>query len=292
MTTVGGAVDETLNAWLLGTFSSQFNAIGTGIIATDLEISCQFPLTGISVGAMVAIEDELCYVIDTDQTNNRMTVDRGYRGTKAAAHVTGTDIEVNPRFPRFMVRMMMAQDIASWPYSLYSPQQFTASIGTLDNTIAIPSSINGFVPRDILRIRRQSLLMLDTRYRRTEGYEADFDLMQIMLNEEPGFDRTYTIRAACAFNGDALDDDDNDLAEDVGLTPGMVEILELGAAYRLIMGRGSVRLFPEAQGQSRSVQEVGGQDLPRLAGTLLSLKKDRMGEEAEKLSRALGFGGT
>lgn len=295
MSTVGDAVDRCLSTWLEGTFSTQLNAVATGIVSTVTEITCQLPLIGVGVGAFVAIDDELLYVADTDQTNNRIVVIRGARGTTPAAHVAGANIEVNPRFPRYLVREAMAADIDSWPESLYSVQQFAATLSTLDTTIVVPDSINGFVPRHVLKVRRKSLAPNDDRYRRTAGFEAEWDLLDtatIMLNETTCMDQTFAIQVACAFNSDAVDDDDNDLADDVGLSGGMQEILELGAAYRLLMGRGSVRLFPESEGQSRSAAEVGGTDIPRLATQLLALKEKRSGEEAERLISRTNFGGS
>lgn len=301
-TTVGDAVDRCLSTWLLGTWSSTLNGVQGGIDAFATEIDCSLPLSGIGTGAFVALENELCYVAETDQTNNRLIVLRHQRGTAAAAHVAGTTIEVNPRFPRFLVRQMMQADLASWPGSLYNVQHFAGSSSFATRTIQVPQSINGFVPRGVLKVRRKSLSFADDRYRRTNGYEVLFDLLDdaagdpvigvVQLNDNTCIDSTYAVQVACDFNVEAVGDDDNDLVDDVGLSGGMQEILELGAAYRLLMGRGSVRLFPEAQGQSRAAQEVGSGDIPRLAEMLLQLKNDRMGEEAGNLLRRSGFGGS
>lgn len=301
--TVGDAVDRCLSTWLLGTFSATLNAVAGPIDPFATEIDCRLPLTAIGSGALVALDNELCYVAETDQTNNRLIVLRGQRGTAPAPHIAGTTIEINPRFPRFLIRQMMQADIAAWPGSLYNVQHFSASVPQTTHTILVPQSINGFVPRGVLKVRRKSLSLTDDRYRRTKGYDALFDILDdpahdavvgiIQLNDNTTFlDQTYAVQVACEFNVEAVGDDDNDLIDDVGLTGGMQEILELGAAYRLLMGRGSVRLFPEAQGQSRAPQEVGSQDIPRLAEMLLQLKNVRMGEEAENLLRRSGFGGS
>lgn len=302
MSTVGDAVDRCLSTWLLGTFSSTLNQVATGIDAFATEINCSLPLTAIGSGAFISIENEMLYIAETDQTNNRLIVLRGQRGTDPAAHITGTTIEVNPRFPRFLIRQMMQADIASWPGSLYNVQHFTGTTTWNTRTIQVPQSINGFVPRGVLKVRRKSLSLMDDRYRRTKGYDVLFDILDdvagdpvvgvIQLDDNTCINSTCAVQVACDFNVEAVGDDDNDLQDDVGLSGGMQEILELGAAYRLLMGRGSVRLFPEAQGQSRAPQEVGSQDIPRLAEMLLQLKDERMGEEAENLTRRSGFGGS
>jgi hypothetical protein len=296
--TVGDAVDRCLNTWLSGTFSTQQNAVKTGIDGspTTTEIECLFPLTGVATGAFVAIENELCYIVDTDQTNNRLVVVRGQRGTKPAGHIAGTTLEVNPRYPRYMIRAQMQADVEGWPRSLFNIQHFTADIGISDTTITIPASINGYVPRRVLGLRRKSLSPTDSRYRRTQGYATEWDLLDqgnvIMLDENWGWDRTFAARVACGFNTDALNDDDNDLRDDVGLGDGMREVMELGAAWRLLMGRGAVRLFPESEGQSRVPSEVGTQDIPRLAVQYRQLQQMAMESAADLLIGRAGFGGT
>jgi hypothetical protein len=296
--TVGDAVDRCLNTWLSGTFSTQQNAVKTGFDASPAttEIECQFPLTGIATGAFAAIENELVYVVDTDQTNNRLVVVRGARGTDPSGHVAGTLLEVNPRYPRYMIRAQMQADIEGWPRSLFNIQHFSAEVGMSGTTIVVPASINGFEPRRVLAVRRKSLSSSDDRYRRVTGYITEWDLLDqgnvIMLDEGWGWDRTFAARVACGFNTDALNDDDNDLRDDVGLGDGMREILELGAAWRLLMGRGAVRLFPESEGQSRVPSEVGTQDIPRLAVQYRQLQQMRMEAAAGLLVGKIGFGGS
>lgn len=296
--TVGDAVDRCLNTWLSGTFSTQQNAVKTGFDASPstVEIECMFPLTGVATGAFVAIENELAYIVDTDQTNNRLVVVRGVRGTQPGGHIAGSLLEVNPRYPRYMIRAQMQADVEGWPRSLFNIQHFSAEVGMSGTTVAIPASINGFVPRRVLGVRRKSLSPTDDRYRRTVGYVTEWDLLDqgnvIMLDEGWGWDRTFAARVACGFNTEALNDDDNDLNDDVGLAAGMREVMELGAAWRLLMGRGAVRLFPESEGQSRVPQEVGAQDIPRLAVQYRQLQQMRMEAAADLLIGRSGFGGS
>jgi hypothetical protein len=72
----------------------------------------------------------------------------------------------------------------------------------------------------------------------------------------------------------------------------MREVMELGAAWRLLMGRGAVRLFPESEGQSRVPSEVGTQDIPRLAVQYRQLQQMAMEAAADLLIGRSGFGGT
>lgn len=296
--TVGQIVDRCLNVWLLGTYSAQFNQLAQAVGATDTELSCSLGLGEIGQGSFVAIEDELVYVVERDATNNRLVVARGVRGTERATHAQGESIEINPRFPRFLVRSVMQEELDSWPSNLYKPKTLTVSVASTEGVITIPGETDdGYTIDGVIKLRRASLSFMDSRLRPTNGYEVlgDFegDGGQIMLAESLCTTTSFAITLACKFLSTAIVDfgDDCDLIDDVGLAPGMCEILELGAAHRLLVGRGSVRLFPEAQGQSRVAQEVGSRDIPAFAQSLLGLRELAAAGQVEKLYSRYGFGG-
>lgn len=293
MTTAGQVVDRVLNTWLLGTYSAQFNALDGDIGDSSTEFTCAFPLTEIATGSFVAIDDELMVVIERDATNNRLSVARGARGTAAAAHTGGAAVEVNPRFPRVAIRGAMREECDGWPDTLYVPNSILVDIASSAGTIAVPGDINGLETIGVLRVRRASLNTLDDRFRPTVGYEVQGDWGggggTIALAESLAITSSFNVTCACRFDSGLFAD--ADVLGDLGFTRGMAEILELGAAYRLLMGRASARLFPEAQGQSRSAQEVGARDIPAFAQSLLSLHERAVVREVERLYRRYGFGG-
>lgn len=295
----GDIVDRCLNTWLLGTYSAQFNQLSSSASATDTELSCGIGLGELGAGSYVAIEDELCWVRERDATNNRLTVVRGVRGTEAVAHASGTALEVNPRFPRFMVRAAMAEELDGWPESLYVPKQIDSDVASGDGTFLLSEeTADGFAVRGVIQLRRASLRFGDARLRRTDEYEVQHDLIDgglvVALSTAIDLSTSFRATVACAFKAEEIIElgDDCDLIDDCGLERGMVEILELGAAYRLLVGRGSVRLFPEAQGQSRTATEVGPRDIPAFASSLLGLQQRAMTRETERLYRKFGFGGS
>lgn len=293
---VGDIVDRCLNVWLLGTYAGQFNRIVGAITATETELDCDLPIGELGRGAYLALEDELCTIVERDSTNNRLVVIRGVRGTLPTTHPTHTVIEVNPRFPRFMVRTAMAEEIDGWPETLYAIKDFTADVASSSGIIPVETDIDHFTVRHVVRVRRQSLNIFDDRRRPTDGWEFESDLEgggTINLASEIGCATSFKVTVACAFNrGDILElGDECDLVDDVGLAPGMVEILELGACYRLLSARGAVRLFPEAQGQSREASEVGPRDIPQFALSLLGLRERAVARESGRLYSRYGFGG-
>lgn len=293
MSTAGAVVDRVLNTWLLGTYSAQFNALDGDISSSVTEFTCAFPLTEIATGSFVAIDHELMVVIERDATNNRLSVARGARGTTAAAHLSGAAVEVNPRFPRVSILGAMREECDAWPDTLYIPNTVRVDIASSAGTIAVPGDINGLETIGVLRVRRASLNTLDDRFRPTNGYDVQGDWGggggTIVLAESLAITSSFNVTCACRFSGDAFADAD-DLLE-LGFQRGMAEILELGAAFRLLMGRASARLFPEAQGQSRIAAEVGARDIPAFAESLLTLHERALAREVERLYRRYGFGG-
>lgn len=293
----GDSVDRCLNTWLLGTYSAQFNSLAVAADSTVAEMTCNFPLGELGIGSFLAIDDELCLVQSRDITNSRLGVVRGVRGTAPSPHVIGSAMEINPRFPRWSIRGELRQEIDSWPDALYVPKTFDVIVASQAGTIAVAPTIDGFTTKTVKRVRRKSISFMDDRWRRTHGYEiqGDFDGEGglISLNESICIATTFRVTVACELRPELVEDfgDDCDLIGDVGMSPGMIEIAELGACYRLLMGRGSARLFPEAAGQTREPQEVGPRDIPAFAEGLLALRDRAEAGELERLAHKYGLGG-
>lgn len=293
---VGELIDRCLNTFLLGTYSSQYSSLQNAVDATQVEFDCALPLGEVSPGAFVAVDDELVYVYDRDDTNNRFLATRGVRGTEAATHRAGTALEVNPRFPHFLVRTAMVEEIDSWPDNLYCAKTFATSLASLAGTIEVPDVIDEFETMYPIRVRRASLSTTDDRVRRTSGWDTARgvdDATTIALDAVEGQATNYLVTVACRHNSDKIGEfgDGTELTDDVGLTRGMFEILELGACWRLLTARAGVRLFPEAEGQSRAPAEVGAHDITVLANALLGLRERAISRETARLVKRWGFAG-
>ena len=99
-------------------------------------------------GSIIEIEQELllCKVLDT--VNNTVTVNRGVRGTTAAAHSAGATIKIAPPFPRKNVYDAVVDQINTLFPSLFAVdvQEVTASTGyTLLGSYDSPGTNNYIV---------------------------------------------------------------------------------------------------------------------------------------------------
>lgn len=291
--TVGNIIDRAINGYLMGTFSAQYNQLATTVNSTATELTLTLPVGALGVGSFLAMDDELCYVADVDKTNNRVVVVRAVRGTTAASHTAPVAVEVNPRYPRFLCRQFLIDEIDSWPDSLYVVKNFAATLAANAGTITVPATIDGFTVRHVLNVRRASLNTTDDRYRRTDGYETqwDFDDTNVInINCSIDVATDWRARVACAFQPTLAVSDATTTAT-LGLAQTMTEIVALGIAYRMLVAPGTVRLFPESETQSRSAAEVGARDIPILAQSMLAMRDRRISDEARRLLRRYGWGG-
>jgi hypothetical protein len=108
MSTVGDLVQDVRRE-LLGMTRPEYNELGADISAIDTTATVTVDPASVSVGSMIAIDDEILYVWAI--TGTSLTLRRGMLGTDAAAHVTGTLIEVNPRFPNIVIRDALRKEI-------------------------------------------------------------------------------------------------------------------------------------------------------------------------------------
>jgi hypothetical protein len=302
MSTVGQLVDRVLNTWLEGTYRAQYNVLdvpgGGNLTANATDIVAKNPLAEIGKGSFIAIGDELMLVVDRTTTNNTMTVIRGMRGTTAEVHAPGDLIEVNPRFTRHAIRDAIRREIISLPRTLYSVSFVDVTLPsnqTRTNAMQVFCDANGVTLYGPISVQRESLNTADDRRRPTSGWTFDRIPGVLQLNEPIGQTSILHIAFASSFkipNPAIAFADTRDLITEMFLDESMEEILEVGAAARLLTGRQVPRLFPEAQGQSGAAAEVSEVGMARLGASYFKLRDEWIARESARLQRDWGFAGT
>ena len=155
MSDIGKLVDRVYREYLEPMDDLQpYTLLVTGIndseqtITFDGTLLTQEEEDVMEAGSIIEIEQELllCKVLDT--VNNTVTVNRGVRGTTAAAHSAGATIKIAPPFPRKNVYDAVVDQINTLFPSLFAVdvQQVTASTGyTLLGSYDSPGTNNYIV---------------------------------------------------------------------------------------------------------------------------------------------------
>ena len=102
MSTVATVIDRTVRQLMSGTVEER-NKTTSALTATATSIIFQYDLNGIRAGGVIQIDNELMYVWEVSSGSKTVTVERGWNGTTAAAHITGSVAIVDPKFPRAQI---------------------------------------------------------------------------------------------------------------------------------------------------------------------------------------------
>lgn len=237
-------------AQMITTLTTQVTATGTTLVlGSD---------AGIGPRRTLSIDDELIYVVSWVAATLTATVVRGFRGTTKAVHSAGSEVEVNARFPRYMIRRALREEISGWPDGLFA-------IDTVD--IETATSVRGYdlAIGDYIRVLDAFVspaiptstdvwTRIDFTDRRSQD-TADFASgTSITFNID--FTPSRTVRVIYAKRFVTTDMSDDIACSTIGLWPSMTDIPSLGAAWRLIQGKEVRRLDLNAQGQNRSAEQV------------------------------------
>lgn len=291
MSSVDQLTDRVLNVWLEGTFRAQYNQLLLGIGASDTTLQTVAQLAELAKGSFLSIDNELLLVTDRDTDTNTLTVLRGMRGTAPASHLAGALIEANPRFPRWLVRDTLRRELLSWPESLCGVFGFDVGLIAMQSQVNLAAFVPlGLIFTRVLGIKRESLDTTDDRWRPVDGWDFNRGRQKLQLRQPVDQVTTLHIDMGILFNT-ALWTASADLESVIGLQESQEEILEVGAAARLLTGRQSVRLFPEAQAQSREGTEVTEVGMARLGQSYQALRDLYLAREVQRLQTQYGFSG-
>lgn len=296
MSTVGQLIDATLNRWLYGTYRTRTNILNSDILETADNVPCKYPPVSVGTGSLIAIDDELMEVIGVPQNNN-LPVIRGVRGTAQDVHTAPATIDINPRYPRLSVRAAMLDEIVSWPETMFNVQPFAITTdptgGTPSATIDVSTTIAPAKVRRVLAVWRQSKRVTDDRW-----YSVDFNSAKdaraigtcdIYLSSVDDCTGSYRVIIGTDFVTDIFTDD-TDLQAYTGIPRSAEDVLQLGAAWRLVTGHEAKRLYTEQQGESREAAETGTLDLARFGAQLMQMRDAGLAREAGRLKDRYGIG--
>lgn len=287
---------------LYGNERGLFNLLASSITTTDTQLTTTYDLAALSAGAYLGIEDELIYVW-VSPAPKTLTIQRGMLGTTPAAHAAGTFIEVQPRFPQFVIRNALQDEINSWPNGLYSVASVSLSVSAWQrgiDAVGIPSNW-----LRILEVRRAPLPGLDSWPEVKVRAERNADPTQfpsgtaLYLNRImwtsltwPQVSSAFTLRVTYAvpFTTTTFTDA-TDLVATCGLDQDLLDIPRLGACWRLLGPREASRTSVQAQAESRDQREVPTGMTQRVALGMKAQRDDRIRQEVERRISSYGWRG-
>jgi hypothetical protein len=234
---------------------------------------------------MVEIDDELIWVDRFDRTTNIATVapyGRGFRGTTAVAHTSGTRITIAPSFPRSIIERNINAAIDAVYPDLFGTATTTFPFTAARTTYPLPADAI-----DILAISWQTIgpskEWLPVRHYRVDRMAdpttwATGKTISVSDGIIPG--RTVTIRYS---NKPIVLANQSDVFESVsGLPASAREVIVLGAAYRtsvyLDLGRITARVAEaDAQGTANPIGAA-----VNISRVLKNMYQDRLMVEVRK----------
>lgn len=205
--------------------------------ATDSDTTLKVADTTAMSRGMVEIGDELLFVDAVDSVSLNMQIPpygRGFRGTTAAAHASGTRVISAPMFPRQLVKQSINEAIRSIYPELFGVGTTTLTYTSAVNTYALPT---GAV--DVLRVAQdvggttgEWVPLRSYRVDKTADttdYASGVSL-SIYDPVAPG----SSIRVTYTKQPTVLANADDDFVTVTGLPASSEDVIRLGAAYRMV----------------------------------------------------------
>lgn len=308
---VSDLMQETRRS-LLGMHRAEKNKLAANIAASDTTITFTYDLEGIARGSYLAIEDEIMYVWDVNPSAKSVTVERSQLGTTAIAHASGINVEVDPRFAPYAIRYALREEIRSWGpqvyqvkstsiqttaevrgydlgqlindnfYNILSVRRSTPSVNGQPNSESWPTIHNWRIVRNAPTSDFPSGcgIVLPNAYDINQIYDASGSFDMIISPSLP----TISIVYSCPFSVDLTDSNGNvfgdnlDVIAKVGLDETMIDIPPIGAAWRLLSTRETLRTFTEGQGQPADLQFVPPMYIAKAAAALKAQRDSRLAD--------------
>jgi hypothetical protein len=267
-TTLNGAIDASTNTLVLTTWYSSLQA-----------------------GVTLGIDTELVRIVSINAVASTITVLRGYLDSDPATHADKVLVDIAPRFSLLDVTDAMQSEIASWGQRLYRVEDQTLTVATGSSTLELPvawTDILGVVsvnqndgttntvwPQIGARLLRGT----------PTGFNGASTSGALLRFVEPIRTGGIHVVVALAFDSTVLADPTKDLITDAKLTPGLIDVLELGTQRRVVAQDSDNRGSRSAQDEPRRAEETPAGSLLPTMGFQNGLYQKRIVDEVGRLRR-------
>lgn len=284
MTTAATILNRASQQLLSGTVEER-NKLAATIDDSTTSVVLSYDLGGFRTGSVFEIESELFYVWDSNTATKTLTVERGYGGTTAASHSSGTPITLNPKFPRGqMLNALNADidDLSSTANGLFKVTSLNISYNGSDRQINLTGATN------VIELIDVRLRYLADDYPVIHGVRLQRDLptsdfasgVALVFDQEV---MAGSLRVTYKTHFTRASSESSDLTTTCGLPSTCDDLVELGVIIRMMAGREIKRSFIEAQGDTRRPEEVPAGASRDSVANLLRLRRERIVAEAGRL---------
>lgn len=281
---VSELIEETRRQIFSGTREER-NKLAADITAPTNIIPVTYPLGQITRGAKLSIELEDIYVWDASGTTVT-PVDRGQWGSAIAAHPNGAVIHVNPKFSNWEIFNALNDELNS----LSSPVNGLYRVASTELVYNPVISGYDYTGTDLISVFevRYGTFGPSREYTVSQDWEYSSDLTDEFTGGSAIFVRDAVVGQPVIIKGKfAFTPLTASLLADTsstGIPATAVDILSLGAAWRLTSGLEITRNLSTSQGDTRRANEVPPGGNLGASRELGRLREIRIREEASRLN--------
>lgn len=256
--------------------------------ATDSDTTLTVANTQAVSRGLVEIGDELIWVDDVDKVATTLTVPpygRGFRGTTAAAHTSGTRVISAPLFPRSLVKQAINESITAVFPDLWAVGSTTIAYTAAKTTYPLPAGVKEILSvtwsttgptKEWLPVRRWRL----DRNANTTSF-ANGTSLSVYDAILPGrtLQVVYTTVPTQMTNGSDV------FSTVTGLPDSTQDVIRLGAAYRMVPFFDAAHLSGMSAEADVAAQQLRGNQSTQLGRYFTQMYQMRLAEEAQSLQR-------
>jgi hypothetical protein len=236
---------------------------------------------------VVEIDEELIWIDNFSQSNSTLNAapgfGRGYQGTSPAPHSQYAQITLTPTFPRVTIKKAINDVINSLYPKLWSVASTTFTFNASQTTYPLPDDAESILYMSWQTTGSSQEWLPINRWRADPmANVATFNTqntVNIYENIQPG----RTVQVWYTTEPNTLDSNTDDYADVTGLPASSVEVVILGACYKLLsyVDAGRINL-------SSAEADLNDTKIPSTAGVassryIFALYQQRLSEEALKL---------
>jgi hypothetical protein len=286
MPTLNDMVDEVRSSLAGYTLrQDRISYLTSAINTTDLALSIGSS-ANLAKG-VIEVDDELIWIDNFSQTNSVLNAapgfGRGYQGTTASPHAQYAQVTLSPTFPRLMIKKAINDVINSLYPKLWAVASTTFTFNASQTTYALPDDLESILYMS-WQTTGSSLEWLPINRWRADPMAniATFNTtntVNIYENIQPG----RTVQVYYTTTPNTLDANTDDYADVTGLPDSSVEVVILGACYKLLSYVDSGRI-----NLSSAEADLNDTKIPSTAGVassryIYALYQQRLNDEALKL---------